>query len=154
MDQIKVGNAIPPFTAKDFSGETISKDDLLGAPFILYFYPKDDTPGCTKEACNFRDSIESFDDLDISVIGVSPDNAESHQKFMEKYDLNFLLISDENFEIARKFGVAKPKEGGGYSIIRSTFLCDEKGIVRWIESPVDVEGHVNRIINAANEIKS
>lgn len=153
MDQpIPVGAAIPAFTAKDFSGEPISRDDLLGAPFVIYFYPKDDTPGCTKEACEFRDLMDSFDEMNVMVVGVSPDGAASHQKFMEKHELNFPLISDEKFEIAHKFGVAKPKEGGGHSIVRSTFLCDEEGVVQWLESPVKVEEHVQRVIAAIRDV--
>jgi peroxiredoxin Q/BCP len=155
MDQlIREGSEIPAFTAKDYSGAAISKDDLLGSPFIIYFYPKDDTPGCTKEACSFRDSISRFNDLDVTVIGVSPDNAESHQKFIDKYQLNFSLISDENFDIARKFGVVTPKEGGGFSIVRSTFLCDENGIIQWVESPVEVDGHIERVISAISDVRA
>lgn len=152
MDQLMtVGTKIPDFEGKDFDGEKITSEDLLGAPFVVYFYPKDDTPGCTKEACEFRDVMDSFEELDVMVVGISPDSPASHQKFMNKHELNFPLISDENFEIARKFGVAKPKDGGGYSIVRSTFLCDDEGNIQWVESPVNVEGHVQRVLSAIDE---
>lgn len=140
---LEVGAEIPEFTAKDFEGEPITKEDLLGAPFVIYFYPKDDTPGCTKEACEFRDVIDAFEDLNVMVVGISPDSPESHQKFMEKHELNFPLISDEKHEVAKKFGVSK-----GDSITRSTFLCDEDGMIMWSESPVKVEGHVQRVLDA------
>lgn len=149
MEQaIQIGTEIPEFTAKDFSGETITKEDLLGAPFVIYFYAKDDTPGCTSQACQFRDLMESFDEMNVMVVGISPDSAESHQKFMEKHELNFPLLCDEKLEIARQFGVAKPKDGGGWTIVRSTFLCDEEGVIHWVESPVKVEDHVQRVIAA------
>lgn len=144
---VEVGNEIPKFTAKDFEGHPITREDFLGSPFVIYFYPKDDTPGCTKEACEFRDFMNSFDDVDVMVIGVSRDNAESHRKFMEKHQLNFPLITDENGEMAKKFGVIDAK--GNY--IRSTFLCDEDGTIIWVESPVEVEGHVARLLEAIEE---
>lgn len=144
---IEIGTEIPEFTAKDFAGDPITKEDLLGAPFVLYFYPKDDTPGCTQEACDFRDVMDGLEDLNVMVVGVSPDSPQSHQKFIEKHELNFPLIADENKDMAQKFGVLKP-EGG---IIRSTFLCDPDGVVQWVESPVKVEGHVDRVMEAIQE---
>lgn len=141
---IQIGDEIPDFTAKDEAGEPIAKEDLLGSPFILYFYPKDDTPGCTKEACNFRDVMEGMEDLSVEVIGISPDSPESHQKFIDKYGLNFPLISDEKKAVGAKFGVLK-SDG---SVIRTTFLCDAEGVIQWIESPVSVEGHIERIFEA------
>lgn len=145
---LKIGETIPSFEAKDFEGEIISQKDLLGTPFVIYFYPKDDTPGCTQEACEFRDLMESFQELDVLVVGISPDSPESHQKFMSKHNLNFPLISDERHELAKKFGVIKTKEGGGIGIIRSTFLCDQDGVVYWMEAPVKVAGHVERVLQA------
>lgn len=144
---LKIGDAIPDFKVKDFEGETVTQEDLLGSPFVLYFYPKDETSHCTKEACDFRDTMEGFDDLDILIVGVSPDNAESHKKFVAKHELNFPLLCDEKKEMARAFGAAK--EDG--SIIRSTFLCDEDGIIQWIEQPVSVDGHVERVLEAVEE---
>lgn len=143
---LEIGQPIPDFEAKDFEGAPITKDDLLGAPFVIYFYPKDDTPGCTSEACSFRDLMDAFDDLNVMVVGVSPDSPESHQKFMEKHELNFPLISDESRTIANAFGVIQ-----GQNFIRTTFVCDEDGIVQWVESPVDVNNHAERVIQALNE---
>ena len=148
---LDVGAEIPEFSVKDFEGEPITKEDLLGAPFIIYFYPKDDTPGCTKEACSFRDSIGHFDDLNVMVIGVSPDSSSSHQKFQEKYQLNFPLLADETGEMGRLFGVISTNEQGKKSFVRSTFFCDESGIVLWRESPVSVEGHVERVMQAVEK---
>lgn len=144
---MKIGDEIPDFKVKDFEGEAVTKDDLIGSPFLLYFYPKDETPHCTKEACEFRDMMEPFDDLDILIVGISSDSPETHKKFIEKHDLNFPLLSDEKKEMARAFGVVSA-DG---SIIRSTFLCDEEGMVQWIEKPVDVEGHVERAMEAVED---
>lgn len=151
-EPLQIGVEIPSFQAKDFGGDPITRDDLLGAPFVIYFYPKDDTPGCTQEACEFRDLMDSFEDMNVMVVGVSPDGTASHQKFMDKHELNFPLISDEDYSIAKAFGVVKPKEGGGYSIVRSTFLCDEDGVIQWVESPVKVDGHVARVLAAIQEV--
>lgn len=147
-DVLRVGETIPNFTALDSEGERITQEDLLGAPFVLYFYPKDDTPGCTKEACSFRDVMDSFEDMDILVVGVSGDSPESHRAFAEKHELNFPLITDTNLEMSRNFGVLK---NGTNSIERTTFLCDEDGVIQWIERPVNVEGHVDRVLNAITE---
>lgn len=145
---LEVGQEIPDFQAKDFEGNPVVKDDFLGGPFVIYFYPKDNTPGCTKEACNFRDVMESFDDFDVMVIGVSRDDAASHEKFMNEHQINFPLITDENGDMAKQFGVLD--SNGNY--IRSTFLCDEDGIVQWVESPVSVEGHAERVLEAIEEV--
>lgn len=153
MDKtLKVGDSIPNFEARDSQGETIRKDDLLGAPFVIYFYPKDDTPGCTKEACDFRDMMEGFENLDVVVVGVSPDNLQSHQNFIKKYGLNFPLLTDPEFSMARKFGVAKQGSGQPLAVSRSTFVCDGGGVVQWVESPVNVEGHVERVMQALQDV--
>lgn len=149
--RINVGDAIPEFKGKDHEGFEITTEDLLGTPVVLYFYPKDDTPGCTKEACSFRDSMERLAKFDVAVVGVSPDSIESHQKFINKYDLNFTLISDNNKEISKKFDVIQEKMLYGekkMGVERTTFLLDRDGIVKWIERPVTVEGHVDRVIEA------
>lgn len=149
---LKVGEAIPKFEAKDFEGERITSDDLIGAPFVIYFYPKDDTPGCTQQACGFRDLMEGFEDIDVMVVGVSPDSPASHQSFIDKHELNFPLISDEKFDVATKFGVAKKGADGKLAIVRSTFICDGDGIVQWVESPVNVDGHAERVLAAIEEV--
>lgn len=150
-----VGDEIPAFSAEDYEGVEINSDDLLGSPFVLYFYPKDDTPGCTAEACSFRDAMESFENLDTLVIGVSPDNASSHIKFIEKHELNFTLLTDESLALAKKFGAVQEKTVDGKTqsaVIRSTFVVDSSGIIRWIESPVVIEGHAERVLKAVDKI--
>jgi peroxiredoxin Q/BCP len=129
-----VGDKLPDFEARDSEGNPITLEDLLGGPFVIYFYPRDDTPGCTDEACQFRD--------------VSGDTSESHKKFLDKHGLNFPLISDESLSLSRKCGVTKTKTDGREGIVRSTFICDEDGVVHWLESPVKVEGHVTRVMAA------
>ena len=151
MGALKVGSKTPDFTGTDYEEMEISNEDLLGTPYVLYFYPKDDTPGCTKEACSFRDTLDSFDDLSIQVLGVSPDNADSHIAFAEKHDLDFPLICDENMELAKKFGATEEKDVDGKKktvMVRTTFLIDSEGKIRWVEQPVNVDGHVDRILEA------
>lgn len=146
--KLNVGDLVPKFAAKDYEGELLTTDDLLGAPSVVYFYPKDDTPNCTKEACDFRDHMEDFEDIDVVVLGISPDGMVAHQKFMKKHDLNFTLLSDETLEVAKKFGVWEEKTG---KIERTTFVLDSECIIRWVERPVQVEGHVKRVLNALKE---
>ncbi|MBA3239565.1 MAG: peroxiredoxin [Parachlamydiaceae bacterium] len=150
-NQLKIGDKIPDFTSKDQEGNRILASDLLGSSLVIYFYPMDDTPGCTTEACAFRDYQRSLQDLDCRVVGISPDGLQSHQKFVEKHNLNFTLLSDEQLEVCKKFDVLNAKEdrsGAKPQIERTTFIVDAKGIIRWIEKPVVVEGHVNRVIEA------
>ncbi len=154
-NKINIGDRIPSFSINDYESLQIDDEDLIGSPFVLYFYPKDDTPGCTKEACDFRDSMDKLDQLDTLVIGVSPDNSTSHNKFIEKYDINFTLLCDEQLDLARKFGVVQERESGErkvQSIMRSTFVIDSLGIVRWAEVPVSVEGHVMRVLKAVEQV--
>lgn len=147
--EIKIGDKIPDFSIKSFDGIEVEKEDLLGSPFVLYFYPKDDTPGCTAEACSFRDSMDMFDELNTNVVGISPDSADSHIKFIQKHDLNFLLLCDEKMDVARKFGAVQE---GGKGIVRSTFVVDAAGIVRWIEQPVSIEGHAQRVLEEVKRV--
>lgn len=152
--KINIGDAIPFFKGKDQEGFEITTEDLLGTPVVLYFYPRDDTPGCTKEACSFRDSMERLTDYDVAVIGVSPDSVDSHQKFISKYELNFTLIADDKQEISKKFDVIQEKMMYGekkMGVERTTFLLDRDGIVKWLERPVSVEGHVDRVIEAVKK---
>lgn len=147
-----IGDALPDFKLKDSFGETVTKEDLLGGPFVLYFYPKDNTPGCTQEACEFRDVMDSFEDMNILVVGVSPDSIESHQKFIEDHELPFTLLSDPECKLAKSLGVDKLKADGKSGVERSTFLFNEDGIIQWIESPVSVKGHVQRVITAIQDV--
>jgi len=150
-----VGDRIPAFATKDYEGIELESEDLIGSPFVLYFYPKDDTPGCTLEACSFRDSMDMFDDLETTVIGVSPDDAASHAKFIQKHGLNFTLLCDEKMSLAKKFGAVREKDVDGkktLGILRSTFVIDSAGIIRWLERPVNVEGHSERVLKAVERL--
>jgi peroxiredoxin Q/BCP len=149
--QLNTGDKVPDFTSKDQEGNRIQAADLLGSPLVIYFYPMDDTPGCTTEACAFRDHQKTLQDLDCRVVGISPDSLQSHQNFIEKHNLNFTLLSDEQHEVCKKFGVLRTKEdesGAKPKIERTTFIVDAKGIIRWIERPVVLENHIDRVIEA------
>lgn len=153
--KLNVGDTLPSFHALDQNETRFSSQDLKGQPAIIYFYPKDDTPGCTKEACAFRDELEDFKELNIRVIGISPDSVKSHQKFMAKYNLNFTLLADVDKTLANLFDVIQMKSIFGITkpgIERTTFLIDPKGKICWIERPVTVEGHVNRVKEAAKSL--
>lgn len=151
---LQVGDHAPYFEGKDAQGELISSKHLLGRPYVLYFYPKDDTPGCTTEACQFRDQKPQIELHGASLIGVSPDNAQSHQQFMSKYDLTFTLLTDEDHRICETFGVWQEKNVYGkksMGVVRTTFVIDSQGMIRWIERPVKVEGHAERVIEALKQ---
>ncbi len=144
-------NQAPAFSLPSTSGGNVSTKDLRGQRFVLYFYPKDDTPGCTKEACDFRDNIARLSSAGIAVYGVSKDSVASHQKFQAKYGLTFELLSDDGNAIAKLYGAfgekmlyGKPVTG----VIRSTFLVDADGKVERVWSPVKVEGHVDAVLSA------
>lgn len=151
-NRINIGDYIPEFMAVDQEGFEITDEDLLGANVVLYFYPKDDTPSCTKQACGFRDTMEEIEDMDAVVIGVSADDETSHQKFTEKYGLNFTLLSDPKMEMARAFDVVREKDGRSV-IERTTFVIDSEGEIRWMERPVNVDGHSERVIEALEKIE-
>jgi len=153
---LQVGDAIPSFKLKDSEGEEFTDEDFIGAPLVLFFYPKDDTPGCTKEACSFRDNLEELDSLDVIVIGVSPDSQGSHEQFIEKHNLNFTLFADTSLELCKAFGVIQETVKDGKSSLhleRTTFLIDYDGTIRWIERPVSIEGHVERVITAVKALE-
>jgi peroxiredoxin Q/BCP len=148
---IKEGNAAPDFTATNTNGETIRLKDLRGKKVVLYFYPKDDTPGCTKEACSFRDAFSDFRKHDIEVIGVSTDSEASHKKFTTKYKLPFTLLADTDHSIADAYGVYGEKKFMGRTYMgvkRMTFLIDEKGKVRKVFEKVKPEEHAREVLEA------
>ena len=145
---LKVGDKTPEFQTVDSEGTPFTLEDLLGSTTVLYFYPKDETPGCTKEACDFRDKMADLERRGILIIGVSPDTLESHQKFIEKHELNFCLLSDPSLEMCGLFEVLSEKK----AVVRTTFIIDEKGIIRWIEQPVTVENHTARVVKALDEL--
>jgi thioredoxin-dependent peroxiredoxin len=143
--KLEIGKAAPSFTLPSQDGKEVSLADFKGKHVVLYFYPKDMTPGCTTEACDFRDHYEGFGELNAVIIGVSPDPIDSHQKFMEKHDLPFMLLADESHEVAEAYDVWKLKNNFGkeyFGIERSTFIIDQEGILRKEYRKVKVEGHV------------
>ena len=152
-DGVGVGSKAPDFSLPSQSGEMVSLKDFLGEKLvILYFYPKDDTPGCTKEACAFRDEHEEFGKLDAEVIGVSSDSVESHRRFAEKHDLSFTLLSDEGGKVRRMYGV--PNTFGIFPG-RVTYVIDEAGVVRHVfSSQIGAVKHVEGALKSLASIKS
>ncbi|MGH9929706.1 MAG: thioredoxin-dependent thiol peroxidase [Pyrinomonadaceae bacterium] len=147
----KEGSVAPNFTARDANGETVRLKDLRGQKVVLYFYPKDDTPGCTKEACSFRDSFADFRKRDIKVIGVSVDSEASHKKFAAKFKLPFTLLADPDHSIADAYGVYGEKKFMGRTYMgvkRITFLIDEKGKVKKVFEKVKPEEHAREVLEA------
>ena len=138
---LAVGTKAPTFTTQDTSGKTVSLEDYAGKTVVLYFYPKDDTPGCTKEACSFRDNYSAYQNKDITVFGVSMDDVASHQKFTEKFNLPFPLLADSNGAIAKAYGV----DGGGYAK-RVTFVIDGTGKVSNVYDTVKTDTHASDIL--------
>jgi len=148
---LEEGKKAPSFALKDQTGELISLDSLKGKNVVLYFYPKDDTSGCTKEACNFRDELPKFSKLDAVILGVSPDSVESHRKFAEKYKLPFSLLSDEKQEVVEKYGVWQEKSMYGkkyMGVVRTTFIINDKGIIKKIFPKVKVDEHNTEVMEA------
>ena len=146
---------IPAFSLPGSDGATYSAKDLKGKPYVLYFYPKDATPGCTQEACDFRDQHSSLTKLGVRVFGVSPDPIKSHEKFIAKQKLNFVLLADEQHELADKLGVWKEKSMYGRSymgIERSTFLVAADGTIAKEWRAVKVAGHVTEVVSAAKAL--
>jgi peroxiredoxin Q/BCP len=152
---LAVGDRAPSFELEDQHGNVVSSRELYGQPYVLYFYPKDDTPGCTTEACGFRDALPEFDRTSVRVLGVSPDSVASHQRFVGKYGLTFTLLSDPEQELASAYGVWSLKKNYGreyMGIVRSTFLVDGEGIVRKAWRSVRVNGHVSEVQAAAAQL--
>ena len=148
---VAVGKKAPEFTLQGSSKESISLKDLKGKTVVLYFYPKDDTPGCTKEACDFRDSLKKFTSKKAVVLGVSPDTLKAHDKFIDKFELPFELLSDPDHAVAEKYGVwvEKSMYGRKYmGIERSTFVIDPEGKLKAAFRKVKVDGHVDEVLAA------
>ncbi|MEN3037603.1 MAG: thioredoxin-dependent thiol peroxidase [Candidatus Kryptonium sp.] len=153
--ELKVGQKAPNFTLPSDTGEKISLKDFRGKKVVLYFYPKDDTPGCTKEACSFRDNINLILEKGAIVIGVSADSVESHKKFKEKYNLNFPLLSDEKHKVLEKYGVWKERSLYGKKFMgteRTTFIIDEQGKIAHIFRKVKVDGHTEEVLKKLDEL--
>jgi peroxiredoxin Q/BCP len=152
---LNVGDKAPSFKLKNQDAKVISLADLKGKPIILYFYPKDDTPGCTKEACNFRDEFPKFGKMKAEIIGVSIDSVESHKKFADKYKLPFNLLADEKKEVVEKYGVWKEKNMYGkkyMGIERTTFIINTGGKISKIFPKVKVEEHNKEVMEALKEL--
>ncbi len=148
---LKAGTVAPNFTAKNANGETVRLKDLRGRKVVLYFYPKDDTPGCTKEACSFRDAFADFRKRRIEVLGVSVDSEASHKKFTAKYKLPFTLLADPDHSIADAYGVYGEKKFMGRTYMgvkRITFLIDEKGKIKKAFEKVKPEEHAQEVLEA------
>jgi thioredoxin-dependent peroxiredoxin len=149
--ELKVGDKAPDFALPSSTGETVSLKDLKGKKrVVLYFYPKDDTPGCTKEACSFRDHYEAIQDKDTVVYGVSADNLTSHGKFIQKYNLNFPLLSDPDHKVAEAYGAWGEKSNYGkkyFGMIRKTFIIGMDGKLEQVFNTVKPEGHGEEILN-------
>ena len=146
---MKIGNKAPDFTALTDSGEKVRLKDFRGKKVVLYFYPKDNTPGCTQQACDFLDSIAAFGKKNTVVLGVSPDSVASHEKFKAKFDLPFPLLSDPDHKLAEKYGVWQEKSLYGrkfMGIVRSTFLIDEDGKLAGAHNKVRVKGHAEKML--------
>ncbi|RCK77321.1 MAG: Thiol peroxidase, Bcp-type [Ignavibacteriae bacterium] len=148
--ELKVGDLAPDFNLNSQDGKKISLKNFRGKKVVLYFYPKDMTPGCTKEACSFRDNYESIMAKGAIVLGISADSVDSHRKFREKFKLPFDLLSDETKEVSKLYGVWKQKSFLGkkfMGIERSTFIIDEKGKILAIFRKVKVNGHTEEVLN-------
>ena len=148
---LKVGDKAPDFTLKSDSGKKVSLSQFIGKKeVVLYFYPKDNTPGCTKEACSFRDSLIAFSNKNTEVLGVSPDSVKSHQNFIQKQNLNFTLLSDPDHEVAEAYGAWGEKSlyGKKYmGILRTTFIIGKDGKIKRVFEKVKPEGHAQEILN-------
>ena len=147
--KLKIGDKAPDFTGKDQDGKQITLSAYQGKKVILYFYPKDQTPGCTAEACNLRDNISALSDDGYEVLGVSTDDVASHKEFQQKYNLPFSLVADTDKSINEKYGVWVEKERDGKKFMgtaRVTFLIDEKGMITNIIDKVDTKEHASQIL--------
>jgi peroxiredoxin Q/BCP len=149
--ELKVGDSIPNFTAKDTNGNDFDSKNVVGhKPLVIYFYPKDNTPGCTAQACSFRDQYEDFKDLGAEVIGISSDSADSHQKFAKQYQLPFILLSDSDKKIRKLFGVP----GGMFGLLpgRVTYVTDKNGVVQMIFDSMLATKHIPKALSAIKKL--
>jgi peroxiredoxin Q/BCP len=153
MPRLEVGDTAPLFTLPDHDDKPVSLKQLLGSPVIVYFYPKDDTPGCTKEACQFNENLASFSAANATVIGISPDKPEKHRKFREKYGLDIALLCDPDHDVMEAYGAWGEKTLYGkksLGVIRSTFLIDGKGKILRAWYNVRADGHAEKVLAELN----
>ena len=154
--KLKEEMTAPDFALMDASGQSHKLSNYHGKPIVLYFYPKDDTPGCTKEACNFRDDYSTYQKEGIEIIGISPDSNESHARFQKKYDLPFLLLADKNHEVCELYGVWGKKKNMGreyFGVLRTTFLIDEMGKILKIFEGVKPAEHSQEVLSEFERFK-
>ena len=152
---VEIGKMAPDFQAQASNGKSIALSDFLGKKVVLYFYPKDNTAGCTAEACDFRDQYSNFENAGAVIIGVSKDPIGSHHKFIEKYGLPFILVSDPELSVLKQYGVWQEKKLYGKTsmgVVRTTVLVDENGIVRKIYPKVKVKGHVEIVLKDLQDL--
>ncbi len=151
---LEIGKKAPDFYLKNQDDEEVCLKDFIGKKVVLYFYPKDDTSGCTKEACSFSDDLPKFSKIDAVILGVSPDSVKSHKKFSGKYKLKFDLLADEEKKVVEKYGVWKEKSMYGrkyMGVERTTFIIDEKGKIKKIFNKVKVDGHNKEVLEALKD---
>lgn len=149
--ELAAGDVAPDFSLPSSSGKSVRLSDLKGKNVVLYFYPADDTPGCTKEACSFRDNLPKFGKMDAVILGVSKDSLDSHSKFIGKYGLNFTLLSDEDLKVNNLYGTWVEKENYGrkyWGTERSTFVIGKDGKIRKVFRKVKVDGHEQEVLQA------
>lgn len=154
---LEINQKAPSFESLDDAGNKFNFTELQGKWVVLYFYPKDNTSGCTKEACSFKDNMERITQFGAEVIGVSPDSVKSHTNFKNKYELNFKLIADPEKEICNLYDILGEKSMYGkkyIGVVRTTYIIDPNGIIRWVKSNVKVDGHTDEVINALKELQS
>jgi thioredoxin-dependent peroxiredoxin len=154
-DWIEEGETAPDFTLKDDKGSDVRLSDFKGKPVVLYFYPKDDTPGCTKEACAFRDRRADLQERGAVVLGVSPDDVASHGQFRDKYNLNFPLLADDGHQVSERYGAWREKVFMGrksMGVQRSTFVIDREGKVAKSWKKVNVDGHDEQVLAALEKV--
>ena len=147
---LKKGDQFPEFSLENQNGELITNETIKGQVTILYFYPRDNTPTCTTEACDFRDNIEMFNDLNVNIYGVSGDSKKKHQNFIEKHKLNFDLLVDQDYQLSNEVGVYQLKKSFGkesMGIVRTTFVIDEQGIVKDVIEKVKVKTQIEELKN-------
>ncbi|MGD3155887.1 thioredoxin-dependent thiol peroxidase [Staphylococcus warneri] len=147
---LKKGDQFPEFSLENQNGELITNETIKGQVTILYFYPRDNTPTCTTEACDFRDNIEMFNDLNVNIYGVSGDSKKKHQNFIEKHELNFDLLVDQDYQLSNEVGVYQLKKSFGkesMGIVRTTFVIDEQGIVKDVIEKVKVKTQIEELKN-------
>jgi peroxiredoxin Q/BCP len=154
---VEVGQPAPDFTLFDQDGQEVTLSSLKGSPVILYFYPKDDTPGCTRQACGFRDAFAEYEKAGVKILGISPDDSQSHTRFIKKFDLPFTLLADVDKQVCQAYDVWKEKNMYGkksMGIVRTTFVIDANGIVAKIFPRVKVDGHSEAVLKAVHNLKA